>query len=128
MTLPFLYQLQNASYTGLSSTDFKVGVVDIDDAGLSASQLATLEGQGKLMLSYESIGEAEDYRDDWQSGWNSAKPSWLLGENPDWPGNYSVKFWDPDWQKLVYARVDAAIKAGYQGMYPTSWTPTRSRR
>ena len=32
MTLPFLYQLQNASYSSLSSTDFKVGVVDIDDA------------------------------------------------------------------------------------------------
>ena len=69
------------------------------------------------MLTYESIGEAEDYRDYWQSGWKSAKPSWMLGENPDWEGNYSVKFWDPAWQKIVYARVDAAIKAGYQGMY-----------
>jgi uncharacterized protein (TIGR01370 family) len=117
MTLPFLYQLQNASYGSLSSADFRVGVVDIDDAGMSASQLAALAGQGKLMLTYESIGEAEDYRDYWQSGWKSSKPSWMLGENPDWEGNYSVKFWDPAWQKIVYDRVDAAIKAGYQGMY-----------
>ena len=41
----------------------------------------------------------------------------MLGENPDWPGNYSVKFWDPAWQKLMYDRVDAAIHLGYQGVY-----------
>ncbi|MFO1209150.1 MAG: MJ1477/TM1410 family putative glycoside hydrolase [Amaricoccus sp.] len=119
MSLPFLYQLQNASYSELSSTDFDIGVVDMDDAGLSASQVAAIEGQGKGLVTYLSIGEAEDYRDYWQSSWNSAstKPSFLLGENPDWPGNYSVKFWDPSWQKIIYARVDEAIKLGYQGMY-----------
>jgi uncharacterized protein (TIGR01370 family) len=117
MRLPFLYQLQNAGYASLSATDFGVAVVDMDDAGLTAAETAALERQGKGLLTYLSIGEAEDYRDYWQAGWASAKPAWLLGENPDWPGNHAVKFWDPAWQKLVYARVDAAIEAGYQGIY-----------
>ena len=117
MSLPFLYQLQNASYASLSATDFDFGVVDMDDAGLTAAQVAALEKQGKGLVSYVSIGEAEDYRDYWQSGWNSKKPAFLLGENPDWPGNYSVKFWDPAWQKLMFARVDQAVKLGYQGVY-----------
>ena len=119
MSLPFLYQLQNASYGELSATDFDIGVVDMDDAGLSATQVAAIEGQGKGLFTYLSIGEAEDYRDYWQSSWNSSgsKPSFLLGENPDWPGNYSVKFWDADWQKIMFARVDEAVKLGYHGMY-----------
>ena len=71
MSLPFLYQLQNASYGSLSATDFDFGVVDMDDAGLTAAQVAALEKQGKGLVSYVSIGEAEDYRDYWQSGWNS---------------------------------------------------------
>jgi uncharacterized protein (TIGR01370 family) len=117
MSLPFLYQVQNASVSSLSSTDFDIGVVDMDDAGLTAAQVAALEKQGKGLVTYVSIGEAEDYREYWQPGWNSAKPGFLLGENPDWPGNYLVKFWDPAWQKLMFARVDQAIKLGYQGMY-----------
>ncbi|MFO1142613.1 MAG: MJ1477/TM1410 family putative glycoside hydrolase [Amaricoccus sp.] len=117
MSLPFLYQLQNASFGSLSATDFDFGVVDMDDAGLTASQVAALEKQGKGLVSYVSIGEAEDYRGYWQSSWNSKKPAFLLGENPDWPGNYSVKFWDPNWQKLMFDRVDQALKLGYQGVY-----------
>ena len=117
MPLPFLYQLQNASFASLAATDFQVAVVDMDDAGLTAGQVASLEARGKGLLTYLSIGEAEDYRAYWQPGWTAAKPAWLLGENPDWPGNYAVKFWDPAWQKLVHARVDAAIALGYQGIY-----------
>ncbi len=119
MTLPLLYQLQNASYRSLSDTDFKVGVVDMDDAGLTASQIATLTGtQNKVLFTYLSIGEAEDYRPYWNDGeWNASPPDFLLRENPDWKGNYLVKFWDADWQKIMFDRVDEAIRLGYDGMY-----------
>ena len=119
MTLPFLYQLQKASYQTLSSKNFRIGVVDLDDANLSKSQVTSLtHNQDKIVLTYLSIGEAEDYRSYWTEGkWTQSKPGFLLGENPDWPGNYSVKFWDADWQDIMFSRVDEAVKLGYSGMY-----------
>ena len=116
--LPFLYQLQNASFGSLSAQSFEAAVVDMDESGLTQSQIHALHDQGKILFTYLSIGEAEDYRDYWIDGnWNSNKPSFVLGENPDWEGNFSVKFWDPAWQALMFARVDDAIAHGYDGMY-----------
>lgn len=48
-------------------------------------------------------------------------PQWLSGENPDWPGNFLVKYWDPAWQTLILgspeAYLDAIIAAGFDGVY-----------
>ena len=118
MAIPYLYQLQNASYTSLSNTDFSIAVVDMDDAALSKDQVTQLQTQDKTLFTYISIGEAEDYRDYWiDNGWSSSKPAFLLGENPDWEGNYLVKFWDPAWQNVMFSRVEEAINLGYDGMY-----------
>ncbi|MFI0843902.1 MJ1477/TM1410 family putative glycoside hydrolase [Mesorhizobium sp. IMUNJ 23232] len=118
MTLPFLYQLQNTSFSSLSAQSYRAAVIDMDESGLSASQVQTLQGQGKTLFTYLSIGEAEDYRDYWTDGnWDQNKPSFVLGENPDWAGNFSVKFWDPAWQSIMFERVDEAIALGYNGMY-----------
>ena len=117
-TLPFLYQLQNTSFATLSAQSFRAAVIDMDESGLSASQVQTLQGQGKTLFTYLSIGEAEDYRDYWTDGnWDQNKPSFVLGENPDWAGNFSVKFWDPAWKSIMFERVDEAIALGYDGMY-----------
>jgi uncharacterized protein (TIGR01370 family) len=117
-TLPFLYQLQGVTYISLSAQSFRVAVVDMDESGLTASQLQSLHNQNKTVYTYLSIGEAEDYRDYWIDGhWSQQKPSFVLGENPDWPGNYSVKFWDYTWQQIMFGRVADAIAHGYDGMY-----------
>ena len=63
MAIPFLYQLQNSNYTSLNNTDFRVAVIDMDDAGLSKDQITQLQTQDKTLFTYISIGEAEDYRD-----------------------------------------------------------------
>lgn len=119
MTLPFLYQLQGAEYSSLFSGDFRVAVIDMDDSSLTAGQIDTLQqDQDKILITYLSIGEAEDYRDYWQDGnWSTSAPDFLLGENPDWAGNYLVKFWDPTWQATIFARVDEALDLGYNGVY-----------
>ena len=52
-------------------------------------------GGSKTVLSYMSIGEAEDYRWYWQQSWgrnrdgrpDACAPVWLGRSNPDWPGN-----------------------------------------
>jgi cysteinyl-tRNA synthetase, unknown class len=78
---------------------------------------------GRKVVSYLSIGEAEDYRPYWQSEWvSNAKrtatgPVWLGIENPDWKGNYQVKYWNADWQKLILAAIDDAMACGFDGVY-----------
>jgi len=64
-----------------------------------------------------SIGEAEDYRFYWQDGWTPGDPDWLDVENPDWPGNYKVHYWDPAWQALVFNYTNRLLDAGFDGAY-----------
>lgn len=79
------------------------------------------DGQpGRLLLAYISIGEAEDYRAYWDPAWNTRRdsaPTWLGAENPDWKGNYAVRYWQNDWQQLVLRQVDDALSAGFDGIY-----------
>ncbi|MFK5973518.1 MAG: endo alpha-1,4 polygalactosaminidase [Flavobacteriaceae bacterium] len=68
-----------------------------------------------------SIGEAEDYRYYWQSEWNTNKPDWLEVVNPDWPGNFKVKYWNTEWKALILgdknAYLDKIIAADFDGVY-----------
>lgn len=78
---------------------------------------------GRKVVAYLSIGEAEDYRPYWQSEWVSngrrtaAAPVWLGIENPDWKGNYQVKYWNADWQKLMLTAIDDTMARGFDGVY-----------
>jgi cysteinyl-tRNA synthetase, unknown class len=84
----------------------------------TASELNVMRGGAdKLIVSYLSIGEAEDYRPYWQASWNTNPPSWLSGSNPEWPDNFKVKYWDPAWQKIMFDYVDKIIAGGFNGLY-----------
>jgi cysteinyl-tRNA synthetase len=78
---------------------------------------------GRKVVAYLSIGEAEDYRPYWQSEWvsngkrSAAAPVWLGIENPEWKGNYQVKYWNAEWQKLMLAAIDDAMSRGFDGVY-----------
>lgn len=80
---------------------------------------------GRAVLAYLSIGEAEDYREYWKREWDAdhdghpdkRAPTWLCGENPEWKGNYKVRYWDDAWQRLILASVDAIAQAGFDGVY-----------
>jgi len=100
-----------------------VDLVVVDQANrqgtlFSASELERLKGASdKQVISYLSIGEAETYRDYWKTGWQSNPPAWLAEENPEWEGNIKVAYWDPGWQEIVFAMVDAIVDAGFDGLY-----------
>jgi cysteinyl-tRNA synthetase len=78
---------------------------------------------GRKVVAYLSIGEAEDYRPYWQPKWVSngkrtaAAPVWLGIENPEWKGNYQVKYWYAEWQKLMLTAIDDAMARGFDGVY-----------
>lgn len=117
-TIPYIFQLQKAAFPKLEALPFKVAVLDMDDAQLSCKEIQALKEQGKTIISYVSIGEAEDYRDYWkQGGWDKARPDFLLKENPEWKGNFNVKFWDEHWQQIIFDRIAKVVEKGYDGVY-----------
>jgi cysteinyl-tRNA synthetase len=86
------------------------------------SQLKTKKNGGqRLLISYMSIGEAEDYRYYWESDWHSTPPDWLAEENPNWPGNFHVKYWDAEWQQIIFGNdnsyLDTLLRNGFDGAY-----------
>jgi cysteinyl-tRNA synthetase len=124
------YQLQQIDLDRIAASPHDMVVVDYarsdtPEATFSRSDVAIMQrkpdGTSRLVLAYLSIGEAEDYRPYWRRDWISAPPPWLMDENPDWPGNYAVQYWDPRWQELILgspgAYLDNIIAAGFDGVY-----------
>ncbi|MCP5200265.1 MAG: endo alpha-1,4 polygalactosaminidase [Gammaproteobacteria bacterium] len=97
------------------------------DARWSIPELESMRyaAPGRSVVSYLSIGEAEDYRPYWQAGWrfdgagrpSAATPDFIVAPNPDWPGNYKVRYWDERWQQLVLADLDDLLEQEFDGVY-----------
>lgn len=129
----FVYQLQSIDLDALGNTKFDLVIIDYsrdgsDEGKFTAAEIESLKdspGGPKQVLSYMSIGEAEDYRWYWQKNWDANRdgkpdagaPPWLGPSNPDWPGNYKVRYWEPEWQSIFYDYLDLVIAAGYDGVY-----------
>jgi len=130
----FLYLINPENYaskeqfiTAVTATDYDVLIMDLyrENQSFTAAEVARLKqkanGGTRMVICYMSIGEAENYRYYWQSSWNTGTPSWLTQENPDWPGNYKVKYWDTDWQGIIYRNndsyLDKILNAGFDGVY-----------
>ncbi|NOR53168.1 MAG: hypothetical protein GQ536_03655 [Candidatus Aminicenantes bacterium] len=116
----FLNDLRGTNYDILLIDAFYDGI-----EALTANEITSLKtksnGGSRLVIAYMSIGEAENYRYYWQSGWNTTPPSWLAEENPDWPGNYKVRYWVKSWQDILYGNDNSYLKkildAGFDGVY-----------
>lgn len=78
------------------------------------------DGGRRLVVAYFSVGEAEDFRYYWKAEWNKRRPGWVYKADKDWKGDFIVKYWDPEWQKIVYGSPDALIDrlmdAGFDGV------------
>jgi cysteinyl-tRNA synthetase len=131
----FLYLINPQNYASktdfinaVTSTNYDLLIMDLyfdETAVFNAGELTQLKnkanGGKRLIISYMSIGEAEDYRYYWQSGWKTGNPSWLDDENPDWAGNYKIRYWEPEWQNIIFGNDNSYLKkiinAGFDGVY-----------
>ena len=131
----FLYLLNPTQYFSKSAfidticaTNYDVVIMDLffnEDLAFTAAEVERMQrkanGGKRLMICYMSIGEAEDYRFYWQSSWLQQAPDWLDAENPDWTGNYKVRYWLPDWQDLICGPGDSylnrILEAHFDGVY-----------
>jgi cysteinyl-tRNA synthetase len=122
------YATKSEFLEAIANTNHDILIIDAfyGDNILTADDVATLKnkamGGNRLVIAYMSIGEAEDYRYYWQTEWEKCPPSWLAEENlPDWPGNYKVRYWDKDWQDMIYGNDESYLKkilgAGFDGVY-----------
>ena len=130
----FLYLINPEGYASkmafidaVTATNYDVVIMDLflDNESFTAEEVSQLRnkanGGKRLVICYMSIGEAEDYRYYWEEDWANNKPGWIAGENPDWPGNYKVNYWDEQWQGILYKNQDSYLSkitaAGFDGVY-----------
>jgi len=111
------YQLQNYDATALRAAEVDLLVVDIDELSASDITVDELKERNRNVISYLSIGEAENYRRYWTESWDTTRPSFLATENPNWVGNFRVRYWHPDWIALMRNAVERIARAGYDGVY-----------
>ncbi|MEQ9310137.1 MAG: endo alpha-1,4 polygalactosaminidase [Balneolaceae bacterium] len=130
----FLYLLNPEGFsskmeflTSISETNYGVVIMDAFyfDTLLTPQDLNLLkkkaDGGDRLLISYMSIGEAEDYRYYWNESWEPGNPDWIVAENPNWEGNFKVKYWELDWKSYIYGNTESylqkIIDAGFDGVY-----------
>ncbi len=136
------YQLNGISLEELEKSLYDVLVLDAT-TGLASGkpftpeQVARLkrkpDGSPRTVVSYLSIGEAEDYRPDYfdEEYLSEDAPDWLMQENPQWKGNRIIRFCKEGWQLTIlgdadgrnlYNSIEASplyklIEAGFDGVY-----------
>ncbi|MBN2443345.1 MAG: endo alpha-1,4 polygalactosaminidase [Spirochaetales bacterium] len=131
----FLYLINPGNYEtkedfieALKGTQYDLVIIDLYFHGtkiINEADVIALKtknsGDERLVIAYLSIGEAEDYRYYWDPAWNSNPPHWIAAENPAWEGNYKVRYWSEEWQKIIYGNDDSYVKkiidAGFDGVY-----------
>ena len=126
------YQLADIDPTEIAKLPVDLVVVDYSadgsaDTEFTPADVAAMrrrpDGGTKKVISYMSIGEAENYRFYWNNAWAKKKtqPAWMDDENPAWEGNFKVRYWDPAWQAVILgsanAYLDKIIAAGFDGVY-----------
>jgi cysteinyl-tRNA synthetase, unknown class len=128
------YQLQNVEPATLAQSPYDLFVLDYSrdgsqDGALTPDDLRKLkvkpDGSRRIVLSYFSIGEAEKYRYYWRWYWGWffgwLGPEWLGKQNREWGGNYGARYWNEDWQKIIFrgenSYLDRIMNAGFDGVY-----------
>ncbi len=118
------YQLQNYDLEELRLSDYDILVLDYskdgtDDEKFTSTEINIIRAgkDNRKILSYISIGEAEDYRYYWDTNWLETSPEWLDESNPAWPGNYKVKYWITEWQEIIQGYLQKIINIGFDGIY-----------
>ena len=124
---PDRYKKKKDYLNALKGTDYDMIFIDayFNDKLLSKKDVDSLKkkknGKVRLVCSYISVGEAEDYRYYFKSSWKKNPPSWLKKENKAWKGNYKVKYWSKEWKEILYkgknSYLNKLLNAGFDGAY-----------
>jgi cysteinyl-tRNA synthetase, unknown class len=123
------YQLDKLEVETAAKLDADMLVIDYARLGgkvpLTREDVTRLklrpDGRKRIVISYLSIGEAEEFRWYWNAEWKASKPDWLVEENCAWPRAWMVRYWLQGWKDVIYAGPQSYLKrivdAGFDGVY-----------
>ena len=122
------FSSKSAWLAALQATNYDVLILDAffaTEQQLTVEDIVALKtkanGGTRKVIAYMSIGEAEDYRYYWDNNWDFEPPVWLADENPNWPGNFKVKYWEQDWQNTIIYNPDSylnlILSSQFDGVY-----------
>lgn len=130
----FLYLINSENFStkqsfidAVKETDYDVIIMDLyhNETAYTLTEIEQLKtkinGGTRLVVCYMSIGEAEDYRFYWDDSWSTGDPVWLDRENPNWAGNFKVRYWEDEWQEIILSGANSylgeILSAGFDGVY-----------
>ncbi len=77
--------------------------------------------EGRLVVAYVDIGQAESYRTYWGERWEVGDPDWIVGADPDgWAENFPVAFWRGEWREIWLGDggyLEGILGLGFDGVY-----------
>jgi cysteinyl-tRNA synthetase, unknown class len=123
------YHLSQIDVDKIAMVDADVLVIDFaKDGGKAPMTVEEVQrirmgpnGKPRIVISYFSIGEAEEFRFYWKPEWKTNPPSWDGGENCAWPGAHLVRYWQDDWKNIIFRGDNSYLKqvvaAGFDGIY-----------
>lgn len=117
------YLYMNSSGTGTPGIYERIRNTPVDliilgsYVGQPAFQRALADPEGtKLIVALTSLTLA--------SAWQTPellslqpRPAWIGREVPEWPGTFSVQYWNPAWRQSLKQRIDQLIAEGYDGVF-----------
>lgn len=86
----------------------------LDPDAYTAGQVAQLKSKGARVVAYLSVGEAEKYRFYYSQ---VASSPLIISENPNWPENFPVRYWEPQWCKIMQQYSRQIISKGFDGLF-----------
>lgn len=120
-------QYQKIDLQAIAASPLDLVVIDpiVDTAagrGPNPEEMESLKrkpnGRRRLVLAYLSVGAAEEYRPYWSPRWtDEAAPEWLGSESLEWPRSYSVRYWHPEWHRIVLDAALRLVDAGFDGIF-----------
>lgn len=130
----FLYLINTENFAtkqafidAVATTNYDLIIMDafFEEESYTFSEIEQLRqkanGGKRFVIAYMSIGEAEDYRYYWQNTWSINPPEWMGTVNPDWPGNYKIDYWNPEWKSIIYGNENSylhkILSSGFDGTY-----------
>lgn len=70
----------------------------------------------KIFLGYVDVAEASSVNNPDLFG-GGPLPAWFGNQNPNFPGVYSVQYWNPAWETELFANIDKIATQGFDGIY-----------
>ena len=124
---PQKHEVKGMYLSALQRSNYDLLIIDAFYHGelLTVEDITKLKvkpnGKRRLVYSYLSVGEAEDYRYYWKKEYKNNPPVWLEEANEDWEGNYKVEYWHPEWKTILYKDKDSYLNkllaCGYDGAF-----------